>query len=236
MGKAPGQAGPFLEAAMTVSRETLPDEQAAHEADRAAFLRSHNVSRETLDRLDQIVRSLGEARTRMNLIGPNEWPHLWTRHIGDSWRLVPFVDGAARLVDLGSGAGFPALILSAAFPRLHVTLIESVGKKCVFLREAIEAAGLKAVVANERVEKVKVSPADIVTARAFAPLPELLAYAEPWMRSGATGLFLKGARWKEELTEARKTWNFAHEATEDRPGGPGIILEVRELRRVRHQA
>ncbi|MEZ6012970.1 MAG: 16S rRNA (guanine(527)-N(7))-methyltransferase RsmG [Hyphomonas sp.] len=202
--------------------------------DRAAFLAANDVSRETLDRLDRVIETLDHWRTRSNLIGPREWPVIWTRHVADCYQLLDLIPETARVVDLGSGAGFPGLIIAAARPAGHVTMVESVGKKCAFLRAAIEAAGLSASVRQERVESVEPTPADFVTARAFAPLPKLLDYASPWLKRGATGLFLKGERWKEELTEARQTWNFAHEAIPSRVGGSGTILIVRELQRGRH--
>ncbi len=202
--------------------------------DRAAFLAANDVSRETLDRLDRVIETLDHWRTRSNLIGPREWPVIWTRHVADCYQLLDLLPETARVVDLGSGAGFPGLIIAAARPAGHVTMVESVGKKCAFLRAAIEAAGLSASVRQERVESVEPMPADFVTARAFAPLPKLLDYASPWLKRGATGLFLKGERWKEELTEARQTWNFAHEAIPSRVGGSGTILIVRELQRGRH--
>ena len=110
-------------------------------------------------------------------------------------------------------------------------MMESVGKKCAFLRAAIEAVGLNASVYQGRIEEAPPSRADIVTARAFAPLPKLLDYAAPWMENGATGVFLKGERWKEELTDAQQRWNFAYEAIPSRTGGSGVILIVRELKR-----
>ena len=202
--------------------------------DRAAFLAANDVSRETLGRLDRIVGTLDDWRGRSNLIGPREWPVIWTRHVADCYQLLGLIPETAKVVDLGSGAGFPGLIVAAARPAGHVTMVESVGKKCAFLRAAIDAAGLAASVRQERVESVEPMPADFVTARAFAPLPKLLDYAAPWLKRGATGLFLKGERWKEELTEARQTWNFAHEAIPSRVGGSGTILIVRELERGRH--
>jgi 16S rRNA (guanine527-N7)-methyltransferase len=202
--------------------------------DRAAFLAAWDVSRETLDRLDRVIETLDHWRTRSNLIGPREWPVIWTRHFADCYQLLDLIPETARVVDLGSGAGFPGLIIAAARPAGHVTMVESVGKKCAFLRAAIEAGGLSASVRQERVESVEPIPADFVTARAFAPLPKLLDYASPWLKRGATGLFLKGERWKEELTEARQTWNFAHEAIPSRVGGSGTILIIRELQRGRH--
>jgi 16S rRNA (guanine527-N7)-methyltransferase len=119
--------------------------------DRAAFLAAHDVSRETLARLDLIIATLDDWRTRSNLIGPKEWPQIWTRHVGDSVQLLDRIPDTARVVDLGSGAGFPGLILAAARPAGHVTMIESVGKKCAFLRAAIEAADLPATVHQGRV-------------------------------------------------------------------------------------
>jgi 16S rRNA (guanine527-N7)-methyltransferase len=199
--------------------------------DRAAFLAANNVSRETLDRLDQVIATLDVWRQKSNLIGPKEWPQIWTRHVGDSWQLLDHIPETARVVDLGSGAGFPGLIIAAARPSGHVTMIESVGKKCAFLRAAIDAAGLPASVHQGRVEAAPAISAEFVTARAFAPMPELLDYAAHSLRKGAVGVFPKGERWKEELTAARQRWNFAYEAIQSRSGGSGVILIVREVSR-----
>jgi 16S rRNA (guanine527-N7)-methyltransferase len=200
------------------------------ENDRAVFLAAHDVSRETLDRLDSVIATLDDWRLKSNLIGPREWPHIWQRHVWDCLQLLDHIPETARVVDLGSGAGFPGLIIAAARPKGRVTMIESVGKKAAFLRAAILAAHLPAEVIQGRVESAEARPADIVTARAFAPLPRLLDYAAPWMKNGATGLFLKGERWEEELTDARQRWNFAYEAIPSRSGGSGVVLIVRELR------
>ncbi len=197
--------------------------------DRDAFLADHNVSRETLARLDTVVATLDDWRMRSNLIGPKEWPQIWTRHIGDSYQLLPHVPETARVVDLGSGAGFPGLVIAAARPAGHVTMIESVGKKCAFLRAAIEAAALPAAVHQGRVETAPALAADVVTARAFAPLDALLDYSWPWLKTGAIGVFPKGERWKEELTNAEKKWILAPQAIPSRSGGSGVILIVREL-------
>ena len=153
--------------------------------DRAAFLAANDVSRETLDRLDQVIATLDVWRQKSNLIGPKEWPQIWTRHVGDSWQLLDHIPETARVVDLGSGAGFPGLMIAAARPSGHVTMVESVGKKCAFLRAAIDAAGLPASVHQGRVEAAPPISAEFVTARAFAPMPKLLDYAAPWLRKGA---------------------------------------------------
>ncbi|MFN4183184.1 MAG: 16S rRNA (guanine(527)-N(7))-methyltransferase RsmG [Hyphomonas sp.] len=199
--------------------------------DRAAFLAANDVSRETLTRIDCVTATLDVWRQKSNLIGPKEWPQIWTRHVGDSWQLLDHIPESARVVDLGSGAGFPGLIIAAARPSGHVTMIESVGKKCAFLNAAIQEAGLNASVHQGRVEAAPPLRAEFVTARAFAPMPELLDYAAPWLRKGATGIFPKGERWNEELTAARQRWNFAHEAIPSRSGGSGVILIVREVAR-----
>ena len=199
-----------------------------------SFQTAFNVSRETIERLEVFESLLIRWNPAINLVSKATLSQIWDRHFTDSaqiWKLRP--ESARSWLDLGSGAGFPGLIIAAARPHGHVTMIESVGKKCAFLRAAIDAAGLSATVRQERVESLGPTPADIVTARAFAPLPKLLDYAAPWLESGATGLFLKGERWKEELTEARQRWNFACEAIPSRVGGSGRLLIVRELRRDR---
>jgi 16S rRNA (guanine527-N7)-methyltransferase len=206
------------------------------QSDRAAFLAAHDVSRETLARLDRVIATLDDWRMRSNLIGPKEWPQIWTRHVGDSVQLLDRIPDTAKVVDLGSGAGFPGLVIAAARPAGHVTLMESVGKKCAFLRAAIEAADLPATVYQGRIESAPPIEADYVTARAFAPMPQLLDYAAPWLCNGATGVFPKGERWKEELTAAQQRWNFAYQAIPSRSGGSGVILIVREAARRHGQA
>ena len=200
--------------------------------DRAVFLAAHDVSRETQERLDHVIDTLDTWRVKSNLIGPREWPHIWQRHVWDCLQLLDHIPETARVVDLGSGAGFPGLVIAAARPKGHVTMIESVGKKAAFLPAAITAGVLSADVVQGRVELVGTGAADLVTARAFAPLPRLLDYAAPWMKKGATGLFLKGERWEEELTEARQRWSFAYEAIPSQSGGAGVVLIIRELQGV----
>ncbi len=205
------------------------------ENDRAIFMDRHDVSRETMDKLDRIIETLDEWRIRSNLIGPKEWPNIWERHVWDCLQLTDHIEDGARICDLGSGAGFPGLILAAAVPGVHVTLIETSGKKCDFLRAAIDAAGLPARVIQGRVENTEGFDIDIVTARAFAPLPKLLEFSSVWMENGANGLFSKGERWQEELTAAQQSWTFAYDATPSRSGN-GVILKVRELQRGIEQA
>ena len=195
--------------------------------------KAENVSRETLERIEIVVAELDEWRTKINLIGPSEFEQVWRRHVWDSWQLFPHIPSAGKIIDLGSGSGFPALILAAGFAskESHMTMIESVGKKCAFLRAAVQAANLQANVVQGRVEAVNPVQADCVTARAFAPLPKLLDYAEPWLKAGAYGVFPKGRRWEEELTAAQESWRFAYEAIPS-VSWDGAILKISEVSRV----
>lgn len=198
---------------------------------RADLIAREIVSREALERIDTTLEVLNEWRKRSNLIGPREWDQIWPRHVWDCLQLRDHIAPDARIVDLGSGAGFPGLILAAtASEGGHVTLIESVGKKCAFLHAAIEAAQLRARVHQGRVEAAPEILADTVTARAFAQLPKLLDYAEPWLSRGAKGVFNKGERWLEELTAARETWDFTYDAIPS-AAGAGVILKLSEVKR-----
>ncbi len=158
-----------------------------------AFQAETNVSRETLDRIIGVIAELDAWRGKINLIGPSEFDQVWRRHVLDSWQLFEHLPRPGKVVDLGSGSGFPALILAAGFAEeeSHMTMIESVGKKCAFLRAAVQRAKLSARIIQGRVEAVNPVEAQCVTARAFAPLPKLLDYAAPWLTDGAIGVFSK---------------------------------------------
>ncbi len=192
-----------------------------------------NVSRETISKLGQIVELLDNWRRRTNLIGPAEMDHIWRRHILDSLQLAALIPDNALTVDLGAGAGFPGLVLAAGVtgPEAEIVMIETVGKKCAFLREAIQIADLKATVRQGRVENVDDIDAACVTARALAPLPKLLDYSEKWLANGAYGLFPKGRRWQEELTQAQECWKFAYQVIPSISGGDGAILKISEVSR-----
>lgn len=197
-------------------------------------LKEHvDVSRETLDRLRVIVGELDVWRRKTNLIGPSEFGRVWRRHILDSIQLLPHIPPAGTTIDLGSGSGFPALVLAACVtdPAAEIIMVESVGKKCAFLRAAVQAANLPAKVIQGRVESINRIDAQCVTARAFAPLPKLIEYAEPWFSNGAYGVIPKGRRWEEELTEAQESWRFAYEAIPS-VSGDGAILKISEVSRV----
>ncbi|MEM6898810.1 MAG: 16S rRNA (guanine(527)-N(7))-methyltransferase RsmG [Pseudomonadota bacterium] len=191
-----------------------------------------DVSRETFDRLEIVLRVLNQWRQQKNLIGPSEWSHIWRRHIWDSLQILPLLPNDPSILDLGSGGGFPALPLACALPpnsSSHVTMVETVGRKCNFLREAISEADLQATVHQGRAEHFNLEGVTAVTARAFAPLPKLIGLAAPWLLSGAVGVFHKGESWQEELTAASETWTFAYQVNPSQSGGKGVILKISEI-------
>lgn len=182
------------------------------EADRARALALVPVSRETTARLDDFVTLLLKWQQRTHLIAASTVPHLWTRHVADSLQLLALAPAARSWVDLGSGGGFPGLVIACALaekPGHMVDLVEGNGKKAAFLREAARLLALPALVHAARIEDFVQQDgafADVVTARALAPLKRLLAYAAPLLARGAKGLFLKGQDVEAELTEASKYW------------------------------
>jgi 16S rRNA (guanine527-N7)-methyltransferase len=184
-------------------------------ADRACAQSLMPVSRETAARLDRFVATLLAWQQRINLIAPSTIPKLWTRHIADSLQLLAIAPNAKHWVDLGSGGGFPGLVIACALAEVadaRVHLVESNGKKAAFLREAARLTGAPVTVHAIRIADFSASlaePVDVITARALAPLNELLGMAHPLLKTGATqGLFLKGADVAAELTEAGKSWNI----------------------------
>ena len=182
--------------------------------DRARALALTPVSRETSDRLDRFVDQLLVWQQRINLIAPSTIPTIWTRHIADSLQLLALVPAAKVWADFGSGAGFPGLVLACALaetPGARVHLVESNRKKAAFLREAARVTGAPAQIHPVRVvdfvDNLRDS-VEVVTARALAPLVELLANAYPLLKTGAVALFPKGQDVDAELTEAAKCWTI----------------------------
>jgi len=170
-----------------------------------------SVSRETLGRLEIMVEVLLHWQRAINLVGRATLDDVWGRHILDSAQVAPLIPKDAKtLADLGSGAGFPGLVLAALRPELDVTLIESDARKSAYLGEAARKMGLpkhpKIVIS--RIEAATPAKADVITARALAPLSQLLAWADRHRSSPAICLFHKGKGWQAELTEAMKDWDI----------------------------
>lgn len=210
------------------------------ESDRERVLNRYPVSRETTARLDLLVSELKRWQTIKNLVGPATLDHVWTRHIADSLQLLTCValDSAkpAQWIDLGSGAGFPGLVLAIAaheHKSLAMNLVESNGRKCAFLRHIVRETGISAQVFESRIERVVpefIGKADIISARALASLSSLLELSKELLRSGAIGVFPKGQDWENELTEARKYWRIDAEVLPSQVDVNGRILIIRDLR------
>jgi 16S rRNA (guanine527-N7)-methyltransferase len=212
---------------------------AAHDlaADRLRAFALTPVSRETSERLDRFVDLLLRWQRTSNLIAPSTVSRLWTRHIADSLQLIELAPQARIWIDLGSGAGFPGMVLAIALtgtPGAMVHLIESNTKKAAFLREAQRVTGAPARVYLQRIEDFTASfegVADIVTARAVAPLKPLLAQCFPLLgKSGATGLFPKGQHAELELEDAAaqmKSWNLHATLAPSRTDPAGRIVVIR---------
>lgn len=206
-------------------------------SDKTAALALTPVSPATAARLDRYVALLVEWQAKTNLVAPSTLPTLWTRHISDSLQLLSLAPSAKVWVDLGSGGGFPGVVLACALaetPGAMVHLVERNAKKAAFLREAIRvtsAAGtVHPVEIGDSVERIG-SRVDCVTARALAPLHQLIGYAETYVRAGAKALFLKGQDVEAELTEATKYWNIQPRLHSSRTGGHGWIVELDRIER-----
>jgi 16S rRNA (guanine527-N7)-methyltransferase len=219
------------------------DSQPAGAADRAHALSLTPVSRETLERLDRFVGLLLTWQQTTHLIAPSTVVHLWTRHIADSLQLLELAPDAHVWVDLGAGAGFPGLVIACALagrPGARVHLIESNRKKAAFLREAQRLTAVPASVHAMRIEEFAASfdgPADVVTARAVAPLKSLLDKCFPLLgKSGAMGLFPKGQNAELELREVRESammraWTMNATLMPSRTDPAGRILLIRDVER-----
>ncbi|MEO6339723.1 MAG: 16S rRNA (guanine(527)-N(7))-methyltransferase RsmG [Caulobacteraceae bacterium] len=204
--------------------------------DAAAFATATNATALQMADLAKF-RDLLEAGTqRMNLVGPSALRDFWLRHAFDSAQLLSAAPHAHTWADLGAGAGFPGVVLAIFLKGIDgakVHLIESVAKRCGFLVEVVSALSLPAVVHRARAEDLSPTPrVEIVTARACAPLERLLGYAEPFMRAGASGLFLKGRTAEDEVTEAHKRWRFEVALTPSLSDPSGRIIRVERLLRV----
>jgi 16S rRNA (guanine527-N7)-methyltransferase len=213
----------------------LPENlKAALAEDKArAMALSPDVSRETWARLDRFVELLLSAQQTMNLIAASTVAQLWTRHVADSLQLLALAPAARRLIDLGSGAGFPGLAIACALadtPDAAVHLVDATKKKAAFLVETADALKLPVTVHPDRIEDFAAANRlsfDVVTARAVAPLSKLIGYANPLLKRGAVGLFHKGQDVEAELTEAAKYWTIEADQIPSRTDPRGRIVLVR---------
>ena len=197
----------------------------------SAFAEKTNVSRETLRRFRSYADLLVNWQASINLVSENTLKDLWRRHIWDSVQLARFIPKSPCVItDLGSGAGFPGLLLSI-FLDTEVNLVDSSGKKIAFLREAARVTDANVVLHQGRIENLLLPKSDLVTARALAPLDKLLDLAVPVLSPSGRCLFLKGARAEEELTDARKEWKMTVERFPSATNANGVILSIRDIAR-----
>jgi 16S rRNA (guanine527-N7)-methyltransferase len=202
--------------------------------DKRAALELVPVSRETETRLDRYAELLRLWQAKTNLVAPSTLPALWTRHIADSLQLTRLAPDARIWVDLGSGGGFPGIVLASVMADRAdgvVHLVERNAKKAAFLREALRVTGGRGTVHLADIGDFVDSftgPVDCVTARALASLNVLLGFAKPLVQKGAKALFLKGQDVESELTEATKYWNISPRLQPSLTG-PGWIVELDQI-------
>ncbi len=201
------------------------------------FARAFGVSRETIERLQTYEALLRQWQKAINLVAPSTLENIWHRHFADSAQLLALAPAnAKRWVDLGSGAGFPGLVLAILMAERghgHMALIESDTRKAAFLAEVARRVGVAVDIQGTRIEKsatqAKLGPVDVVTARALAPLPRLLDLSAPFFSGPTIGLFLKGREAEAEVEAAKKLWNFKSELRPSLTDAGGRIVVIRAL-------
>ena len=208
----------------------------AVEISQANFADIFDVSRETMDRLDAYAALLVKWNPKINLVAKSTIPDVWRRHMADSaqlWAMAP--SGARSWMDIGSGAGFPGLVIAAIAaeksPGLKVSLVESDRRKSVFLQSAAREMGITVEVITKRIEALEPQNADILSARALSSLTQLLEFAEKHRNTDGVCLFPKGVRVDSELTEASSCWHMAYETFPSMTDADAVILRIGEFKR-----
>lgn len=196
-----------------------------------------SVSRETVERLEAFDALFRKWSTAINLASPSTLGDLWHRHILDSAQLYPLANGAKKWLDLGSGGGFPGIVLAALMKETQgasIDLVESAGKKAAFLRTAAGHLAVPARIHAARIESVWpiIDTPEVITARALASLTDLFALAEPWLTRNATALFQKGRDYQREIDESRDAWSFDLIEYPSSIDKASVILQISNLRRL----
>ena len=195
------------------------------------------ISALATERLQILVGLLAKWNAAINLVSPASLAEVWTRHVADSAQVL---DAApirrARWLDMGSGAGFPGIVIAlitADTPNpVEMTLVESDRRKAAFLSTVSRETGVPMIIQAARIEAVVPQNADTVSARALAPLVRLCSFAERHLATGGTALFLKGGHYAAEIAEARRTWSFALDVRKSSTDPAGAVLIMKDLRRV----
>lgn len=194
-----------------------------------------NVSRETQERLDIYLELLRKWSPKINLVSPVSLKDAARRHFDDSLQIASLTpEGAKSWIDMGSGGGFPGAVVAIALAGsgLEMTLIESDQRKAAFLRTVSRETKTPFMVIAQRTEDVPAMNCDVVSARALAPLADLLEYAEPHLVPHGKALFMKGGSWRNEVRDAQKTWRFTYDAHTSMTNPDAAVLEIGGLSRV----
>lgn len=203
---------------------------------REDFLRWRDVSRETIDRLDQYEALLKKWNPTINIVASSTVDTVWSRHFLDSAQILDLAGQGAKWGDLGSGGGFPgmvvAILAAAERPDLRMTLVESDHRKATFLARVAQVVGVDVSIRPERIEATAPLGADILTARALAPLSTLLGFAEQHLAPGGTAIFPKGANSGAEIDEALETWHFSYEKAPSLTAAEATVLIIGGISRV----
>jgi len=201
------------------------------------FLKIYSVSNEAKDLLYRYVSLLVDWQNKMNLVSPKSLQNVWIRHVADSYQLYQHLNADTKVVcDIGSGAGFPAIVLAICslsdHRRTQFKLIESITKKTLFLNEVKNQLGLKNVeIINDRSENLRLKPADVVTARAVAELSKLFCFALPLINVNTVLLFPKGKSYTQELRDAKVQWSFNFDIVQNQIEPEGVVLRITNLRK-----
>ena len=190
-----------------------------------------SVSRETTVSFDRLAELVREWNPRINLVSPGTLVTLETRHIADSQQIAELAPEARTWVDLGSGGGFPGIVIAAERPETQVTLVESDQRKCVFLRRAAKVLGIDIKVHAARIEAVPPLLPDVISARALAPLDRLLSLALPHGRPDTRYIFPKGTRHTDEIATARERWRFDIDVRPSKTDKEAVILILENIQR-----
>ena len=192
------------------------------------FINEFNVSRETLDKLEKYVSLLKEWNEKLNLIGTSTLQNIWIRHIVDSAQLLKIIDKKNTIYDFGSGAGLPGIVLSIMGVE-NVHLVESDGRKVKFLEEAVKISDHKIIIYNQRVESLNIKKANVITARALAPLSKLLDMVIKFANQTDRIIFFKGKNINNEIIEACKFFKFEYDLYQSLTSKDSSIIEIKNL-------
>ncbi len=194
------------------------------------------VSRETSERLTAFAALVRKWSPKINLVAPSTLDDLESRHIADSEQVFHVKHSPWRTwYDFGSGGGFPGIVIAILakeqMPGGHVTLIESDRRKSTFLRTAIRELDLAAAVVSQRIEAVDLPSADVLSARALAPLDKLFGLTQRFAHSDSVYLFQKGRTWQDEVNLACQEWSFTHDVVQSKTSQDAVILKFKEVTR-----